>query len=608
MFKRRLKRLLAVFGAMFLILTGRLFYLQIIDGWNQRAKSLRQVEKVRETPSRRGSILDRRGRPLATSESHTFDVAIILKKYNSLDAEEAAERLERAAELYGLDRLELENRIMTIDRAVEKLRGRQKDRYGRLLVAWREENKSHPIIRDLPLAKAAIVEVEASRFGFLVVKPNYRRKYPQAEVACHIVGYMRQISAEEFKRYSQEYDGSEFKAYQRTEMIGCRGIEGVANKRLRGERGVRFIISDYMNRTQDVIWEKAPTPGRDVQLTLDGRWQKIAEEELEAMGERGAMVIMEPNDGAVLVAASVPRYDPATVRRDYRRLASDPNRPLFNRAMYGLYPMGSVFKVVVALAGLETGALTEEKTYFCGHEFKIGKTAFGCLGYHGEIGVRRALKVSCNIFFYKLALDCGPLPIAAWAKKLGLGRPTGCALGGNTHGRVPSPATERPWFKGDTLNLAIGQGKLTATPLQVARMMAVFANGGFLVKPRILARTRPIRERIDGSPQFERHVQLIREAMRAVVAEHRGTAHRSADSTLVALAGKTGTAQVPKRNNKDNKHGWFAGYTLDEAGRPKYAFAVVVEDINPEAHGGDSAGAVAKKVFERIKLKEGESF
>ena len=603
MFKRRLKRLLAVFGVIFLILAGRLFYLQIIDGWNQRAKSLRQVEKVREISSRRGSILDRRGRPLATSESHTFDVAIIPKKFNQLDAAAAARALDEAADLYGLDRLELENRIMTIDRAVEKLRDQQKDRYGRLLVAWHEEAKGHPIIRDLSLAKAAIVEVESNRLDFLVIKPNFRRKYPQNEVGCHVIGYLRGVSAEEFRKYSREYDGSEFKAYHRTDLIGCSGIESATNKRLRGERGVRFIISDYKNRTQDVIWEKRPTPGRNVQLTLDARWQKIAEEELESMGRRGAMVVLNPRDGAILVAASVPRYDLAAVRRDYRRLTSDPDHPLFNRAMYGLYPMGSVFKVVVALAGLETGVLTEEKTYFCAHRFKLGNAVFGCLGYHGETRLRRAIKVSCNIFFYRLALECGAPPIAAWAKKLGLGCPSGCALGGNTRGNIPSPANQRPWFKGDTVNLAIGQGKLLATPLQATRMMAAFANGGFLVKPRILARTRSVRERIDGSPQLEHHMALIREAMRAVVAERRGTAHSSANSNLVLLAGKTGTAQAPKPNNRDNKHGWFAGYTLDEAGRPEYAFAVIIEDIDPHAHGGDSAGLVSRKVFERIRTE-----
>jgi len=599
MFKRRLKRLLALLGAIFLILTARLFHLQLIRGWMYRADSLSQVEKIKEIPSRRGAILDRNGEVLATSESRTFDVAIIPKKFNKLTPEESATALKSLASLYNLNRHDLETRIMAIDRTVEKLRNEQKDAYGRKLVAWREEKIPHSLIRGLPLARAAAVEVDANRFGFLVIKPNYQRKSPFGETGCHIVGYLWPITKEKFMAYRNKYDGSEFKAYHATEFIGRSGIEVRANNRLRGERGVRFVIVDYRNRTQDVLWEKPPVPGKNVQLTLDVRWQGIAEEELARMGRKGAMVIMDPYDGSVIAAASIPRFKPATVRKYYKRLSKDPDLPLINRALYGLYPMGSVFKVVVALAGLEEKVATPNKTYVCDHKFKLGRRTFGCLGYHGYLDLHNAIRVSCNIFFYKLALDIKPAPIAMWANSLGLGRPGECELGGDVKGFIPSPSNQSGWSGGDTVNLSIGQGRVLASPLQVARMMAAFANGGFLVTPRILEHTPVKKVYLKGSPQLNSHVLSICKSMRAVVTE--GTA-RKAGSSVVRLAGKTGTAQAPLPDNARRKHGWFAGFSLGKSGKPAYSFAVIIEQISSEAHGGDTAGVVARKVFERIEL------
>ena len=308
--------------------------------------------------------------------------------------------------------------------------------------------------------------------------------------------------------------------------------------------------------------------------------------------------MIDARTGDVLVAASMPRFNPATVRKDYKQLIEDPDRPLINRAASGLYPMGSVFKVVVALAGLETGVLPEGegKTYYCDGRFQLGRRVFGCLGHHGDVGLRNAIKKSCNIFFYKLAIEMGAAQVADWAGRLGLGVDAGAEIGFVAPGYVPSPRTEATWSKGETANLAIGQGKLQATPLQVARLMAVFANGGYLVSPRIRQQDPPRQERIADSPQLVRHLDRISEAMRAVVNERGGTGYKHGRPETVRLCAKTGTAQA----SRGRYHGWYAGYTLDRAGRGRYAFAVILEDITKREGGGSTAGPVAKAFFDRI--------
>lgn len=597
MYQKRLKTLFLLFSGAFLLLVARLAHLQLIQGEDLRAASLDQVEKLIELPSRRGNILDRNGRLLASSDPTTFDAAIQLDAYNRLDKKEASEALNQLAAYFQIDRSEIERSIFRINQAVEQMRSTEKNAYGRNLVAQREARTPQPVIRDLAFSQAAPLEVEASRFKFMRISPSYARKYPFGAAGAHVVGYMWQINAEQFKRYRDTYDDSPYKSYHITEAIGASGVESLANARLRGERGLRFVLTDNRNLAREVLWEKPPQAGSDVQLTLDIQWQAAAEEELARVGARAAMVVMNADTGELLVAASVPLFNPALIRKEYAKLAANPDKPLVNRAIVGLYPAGSVFKVVLALAALEDRFLADDtsKTYVCHHTFKLGNATFACTGTHGEVDLFDAIKRSCNIFFFHLGLDLGPGSIATWADKLGLGRETGLSLGYPVRGYLPSPSTDRPWSKGDTVNLSIGQGKLMVTPLQVARMMAVFGNGGYLVRPRIIATDTPSRERVSSAASLDRNIAIISRAMRAVVAETGGTAHKNANSTLVTLIGKTGTAQA----GEDRRHGWFAGLQLD--GSARYAFAVIVEDLTEGVHGGDSAALVARKFFEKVR-------
>ena len=598
MYKKRLKRLFCFFLAAFLTLAARLTHLQLVRGPELRAHSLAQVEKLVEIPSRRGNILDRKGRLLATSEPTTFNAAIILDKYNRMQEADAQRAIREICGHLGIDEAELHRRILRINRAIEEMRTSEKNAYGRLLVARRESLTPHPIIRNLPLRKVAPLEIESSRFEFMTIVPSYSRKYPFGEAGGHVLGYMWEIYAKQFTRYRHSYDGTPYKSYHISEQIGRSGAESFANARLRGERGARLVLMDNRNRTRGVLWEKPPVPGKDVRMTIDIAWQAAAAAALQRVGRRGAMVVMDIHDGEILVSVSIPRFDPATVRSDYARLIANDDKPLINRATNGLYPLGSVFKIVDALAALEEGALAIEagKTYDCYHRFELGDTVFGCTGFHGEIGLREALKRSCNIFFYKLALEMGPMPLARWAGRLGLGQDAGLRMVRPAPGYIPSPANERLWRKGDTVNLSIGQGKVLATPLQVARMMAVFGNGGHLVRPRLFVTDPPASKRMEGSDRLARHIAVINDAMRAVVTERKGTAHNTASSDRVTLIGKTGTAQAPRGKH----HGWFAGLELDADGRARTAFAAIIEDIPEGTHAGDTAALAVRRFYEAV--------
>jgi penicillin-binding protein 2 len=347
-----------------------------------------------------------------------------------------------------------------------------------------------------------------------------------------------------------------------------------------------------------VLGFRPPLKGKDIQLTIDWRVQKRVEDSLE--GRKGAVVILDPNSGEVIACGSAPDFDPSVfVKKSYSAMGSmfnDPSAPLMNRAITGTYPPASVFKLVGASAGLETNKITPSTSFYCPGSLQVGSREFKCWGTHGEQELIKGIAHSCDVYFYKVGLAVGGQNLHDYAFKLGMGKPTGIELPYESSGNVPDPFWKRmykfkKWYDGDTANFAIGQGELLTSPLQLCRLMAIFANGGNLVTPYII-------KAIDGRDVSARHkkimsarlrprtVEKIRESVRAVVTESAGTANVLANAP-VSIAGKTGTAET----SDDKTHAWFAGFFPFE--KPRYAICVFLE----RGGHGYSSSILAKQII-----------
>jgi penicillin-binding protein 2 len=366
-------------------------------------------------------------------------------------------------------------------------------------------------------------------------------------------------------------------------------------------------VVDSRGRILDEHSERPARPGDALHLTLDLALQQEAERSLR--DQVGAVVALDPRDGAILAMASAPSFDPNRFARrlqpaDWRALLDSPNHPLQNRAFQNTYAPGSIFKPIVALAALEAGVVSPSDTVFCAGAARIYNHSFRCWkrGGHGRVNLHAALRESCDVYFYHLAPRLGIEAIAAQARSFGLGTPTGIRLLGEKSGLVPDPrwslaARRHPWYPGETVSVAIGQGPLLTTPLQMATVTAALANGGSLVTPHFVAAEaappRPVA--VDS-----RALELVRNAMVAVVNEN-GTGG-AARLRGVAVAGKTGTVQVVgQRTPTDGAvvpwelrdHAWFVSFA--PADSPRLVVVVFVE------HGGKGSAAaapIAKRLHE----------
>ena len=465
---------------------------------------------------------------------------------------------------------------------------------------------ARPVLADVPYSLVLKTAIFDERFRGFSPDDKHVRRYPQGGLAGNVVGYMAKLAPREYDSYSAGYAGSRSKRYFLNDTIGRTGIEARLNSLLRGERGEQLVERDRLGRTVRVVGRVQSLPGCDVVLTLMPGPQKAAEEALA--GKVGAAVVIDAATGSVLVLATAPSIDPATISKDYARLAADPDKPLINRPLKA-YPLGSTFKVVTALAAW-SGGVGPEAVFECRGRFRIGGLSCSSTYGHGAIAFHEALKKSCNVYFCELGAKAGPEALAEWAAKLGFGSRTGIELAGEDAGLVPSPARrlwERGdrWFGGDTANYSIGQGDLLVTPLQAARAMGAVCTGGLLTVPHVvklvLAADGSEAEVPGRGPLEPEQVDLpagasdrIRSALEAVVHERGGTAHQAfADwHKPYRLAGKTSTAQ----RGRDNDVGWFVG--VAPADRPRVAFAVLIEQLPAGAHGGEIAAPIARRIVE----------
>ena len=559
---------------LFVLLMIGLFYNQIIRFSYYSRLSKNNSIRIIPIDGPRGNIFDRNGTLLVTNRM-SFDLAVV---YQELKDRSALARL--LSDVLGMSGKD-------IAQSLEKSGDRP---YAPVTIA-----------EDIDKDKAIILEEASCDISGIVIETKSKRNYIHGYVGSQVFGYLSEISEEELEDL-KDY------GYRAKDLVGRDGVEKYYDKYLTGVDGGTQIEVDSRGRQTRVLGVKEPSSGKDLYLTLDIGLQSACDKFLGA--HNGAIIVMNPKTGEVLALASHPAFDPnifvkpntSAMRVDLLR--DKTGRPLFNRAISGLYPPGSVFKVVTASAGLETRRITPGTYFSCGGSYKLGNATFDCWkeGGHGSQNIREALMNSCNVYFYQAGRATGVDALEAFTKLFGLGRPTGIDLPGELKGVVPGRAWKRfykkdNWYEGETLNYAIGQGYLLVTPIQILEMMAIVANKGELVRPYIV-------KRIDTSyitNAKQKNIGLrdstlreVREGLFKVVNGENGTGSRAkVEGALVA--GKTGTAENPQGRT----HAWFAGFA--PYNDPNICLVVFLEH---GGKGGLQPAEIARGIFEEAKRRK----
>ena len=561
----------AILSFLFGFLALGLFYNQVLRYGYYSHLSRNNSIRIIPIAGPRGNIYDRNGNLLVTSRL-SFDVAVISQELR--DRRRVARILN---EILGMSATEIAG-------AFEKADSRP---YAPVAV-----------IEDIPKEKAIALEEECADIAGLVVETTSRRYYVHKASGSHIFGYLSEITEDELEDL-REY------GYRPRDLVGRNGIEKYYDAYLRGTDGGTQVEVDSRGRQMRVLGVKEPESGTDLYLTIDASLQSACD---KLLGERkGAVVVMDPRTGEVLALASHPAFDPNIFVRpntSAQRLAlldDRIGRPLSNKALSGLYPPGSVFKIVTESGALETKKINRATTFVCNGRYRLGRTTFDCWKPegHGSQNAVTGMMNSCNVFFYNTGRILGVDDLEAYAKLFGFGRPTGIDLPDEVKGLVPGKEWKRAnrregWFEGETINYAIGQGYLSVTPIQVLEMVAVMANKGSLVRPYIAKRIgskelHNSREKNIGLKAST--VKTVREGLYGVVNGESGTGRR-AKLDGVAVAGKTGTAQAPHGRT----HAWFCGFApFDD---PKVCIVVLLEH---GGKGGVEPAGIARGILEEAK-------
>jgi penicillin-binding protein 2 len=583
---RELQRRLAILKVALLVVIGllalRLWQLQVRDGAYYRDLSENNRTRSVTLEPARGLIYDRHGVLLANNVP-SFGLYVTLEDVKDRDG-----LVQRLVDLIGLDETMLRRKL------AER---------GSRLVPRRLKG-------GLSLREAAVIESHRLELPGVMIQADSQRNYPAGPAAAHLLGYVGQVSAEQLEKADSAdlHQGS---------VVGQYGVERTYDRFLRGRAGQKVIEVDALGHEKQTIAIQKPAAGDDLHLTIDLRLQTLAEELLGE--ETGAIVALDATTGEVLALASRPTFDPNVLSREltakqWEAIVQDESRPLTNRATQGQYPPGSTFKIVMAAAALESSTITPRTKIRCAGGFPFGRRVYKDwkAGGHGLMDVHQALVDSCDVFFYTVGQRMGIETIASYADQFGLGRETGIELPSEREGIVPSAVWKervkgQPWLPGETVSASIGQGYVTVTPVQMAQLIATVANDGVSFRPRLI---RAVMERATGRLQEVPAVatghltvgadtlDLIKDALAEVVI--RGTATR-ARSSLVAIAGKTGTAQTAALRSgsghdlpkKLRDHAWFVSYAPADA--PRIAVAVLVEHMG---HGGSAAAPLAKQMIE----------
>ncbi len=569
--ERELKSFLPFFVAAlfcFLLLLSRLYQLQIVQGskYLKEAEGNRLREKVIRAP--RGIIYDQKNRALVENVPN-FEV---LATPGDLPKEK-----EKRQEIYKKISLIIGTPETEIEEITES---KGLDSFQSILV-----NES--ITRE----EALILESKIKEFPGFEIGVSPVREYKDSTTISHILGYAGRISEEEYSSKKDIYDINDF--------IGKSGLERSYEEYLKGKNGKERVEVDAYGKVVKVLGANEEETGNNLILSLDLDLQKKLTEYLangigKAKAEKGSAVAINPQNGEILAMVSIPTFDNNLFSKgispeDYNNLIGDPANPLFFRAIGGIYPSGSTIKPFVASAGLEEGIITKNTTVTDSGPINIGEWSFPDWAVHGTVNVIRAIAISCNIFFYHVGggygniVGLGVEKLAEYLSKFGFGKPTEVDLPEEAQGQIPDPAWKEetkgePWYLGDTYHMAIGQGDVLVTPLQMANATASIANGGTLFKPHLVRKITDLGDNLIkeiGSEVLNKdfinsgNISIVREGMREAVVS--GSA-RMLSSLPVAAAGKTGTAEF---GTGKEKHAWFSAFAPFD--NPQVAMSIIIE-------------------------------
>ncbi|WP_099238520.1 penicillin-binding protein 2 [Synechococcus sp. BDU 130192] len=531
---------------------SRLAFLQLVKGDELRQTARNNSVRIAPKPPIRGNMFDRHGKVLATTKlAHAVYVWPVART-----RPDWPKTKQLLSQLVGIAPAEIEKRLESQDiYATEPL----------------------AIARNLTLAQVTAIEEHHQTLAGVEVIIEPVRYYPEGDTASHVLGYTRELTPEEFETRQAE-------GYRLQDYIGKLGLEASLESRLRGEWGGQEIQVDRDGRFVKILGEKPAQAGEDLRLTLDAELQKVAQ---RVLGRRkGAIVALDPRNGDVLAMASYPNFDPNIfsdrISPEKWAAVTAQGDPFINRAIRG-FPPASTFKVVTAAAGMESGkypanTVLSTSPYLAAagvRFYEWNRAGFGAAGYV------KAMAWSSNTFFGQVGRGVGGETLIDWSRRFGFGSPTGIELNEETSGLIPDDdwtqeRLDRPWNVGDTVNMSIGQGLTLATPLQVAQMFAVTANGGYLVQPHLVQTDTPVKTSLNMAPST---LEAIRQGLRAVVTNGTGTVLNIPG--IPTAAGKSGTAEAPPREN----HAWFGAFApYDEAEIVVVAFA---------EHSGGGGGSVA---------------
>lgn len=565
----------------------RLWHLQIREGPYYLDLSENNRTRLVLLEPARGLIYDRNGVLLANNVP-SFSLYVTLE-----DVKDREALIQQLTDLLGLDPALIRKKLT--GKGSKLLPRKLKDR--------------------LTLRDATVIESHRLDLPGVMIQVESQRNYPGGVTASHLLGYVGEVSADQLEK-------PEFADLHQGSVVGQYGVEKSFDRHVRGQAGQKSVEVDALGHEKKAAVVEKPQAGNDLYLTIDARLQKVAE---SLLGEEyGAIVALDPTNGDILAMASRPAFDPNVLSREltpkqWMEIVQDEGRPLNNRASQGQYPPGSTFKVPMAVAALESRTMTPSSTVHCTGGYQFGRRLYRDwkAGGHGNVDLHAALVHSCDVYFYTVGQRMGIDLMADYGKEFGLGKGTGIELPSERPGIMPSTewkqkARRQAWLPGETISAAIGQGYVTVTPLQMASMIGTVANDGVSFRPRLV---QAVMDRVTGNLQELPAVprgkvnakpetfRMIKEALADVVKV--GTATR-AKSSLVTIAGKTGTAQTsalrtgPEKDipKKFRDHAWFVAFAPVDS--PKIAVAVLGEHMG---HGGSAAAPLAKEVIETyIKL------
>lgn len=573
-FIRRRQVALAVGGAMFLVFFVRLIQLQILYAEEMVKQS--EVNSIRTIPREpvRGYLFDRFGR-LAVDNRPAFTVTIMPFEFQK-------ERIPDLARLLQLDPEFIRERLQ---------KGEAHSKFVPVKIK-----------RDIDFGTLSLLEENHDRLPGVAVQSESKRAYITPARASHILGYLKEVTEQQLRVLGPDYVPGD--------VVGSAGLEARYESQLRGKKGEEFSLVNVRGQIVGSLDagknDIPPVDGQDLVLTMDFELQALAESLMT--GRRGAVVAIDPRSGGILALVSAPDFQPGilsgvTTSDLWRSMNEDEGVPLFNRATLTRYPPGSTFKMILAIAALENNVVSPNWHVSCNGAFRFGNKVFKDLHVHGSTDMYRAIQASCNVYFYQLMLKVGLDPWTATGRAFGFGQITGADIAEENPGLLPSTAYmnrrygERGWTKGYTVSMAIGQGELGVTPLQMAGYAAALANRGTYFRPHaVLGPLDRATGKVDTLLTDRRTITLkpstwnvVREGMRRAVMEPGGTGGM-ARIPGIEVAGKTGTSENPHGPD----HAWFVGFAPFD--NPAIAIAVIVENAG---YGGTFGAPIAGKCMER---------